>query len=147
MILMISNATSALFDVNVWLALASEHHLHHGEAAAAVPRLPSPVFCRVTQASLLRLLTNSATMGSNVCTPARAWSVFESMCRQTEATFRLEPPGLEQRWRAFTASAQSISGAAWNDTYLAAFAICAKIPLVTFDSGFRRYPALDCLLL
>jgi toxin-antitoxin system PIN domain toxin len=144
---MTSNATSALFDVNVWLALASEHHTHHRAATAALSRLPNPVFCRVTQASLLRLLTNSSTMGPNVCTSEQAWSIFHRISEHSGAIFQPEPAGLEHQWRIFTSLAQSQSGAAWNDAYLAAFAFCARVQLVTFDAGFKRYRGLDCRLL
>jgi uncharacterized protein len=144
---MTSNATRALFDVNVWLALASEHHAHHRTATAALSHLPNPVFCRVTQASLLRLLTNAATMGPNICTSEQAWSIYHRIGEHSGAIFQPEPPGLEHQWRIFTASAQSPSGAAWNDAYLAAFAVCSEIQLATFDTGFKRYRGLDCRLL
>ncbi|UCE54337.1 MAG: PIN domain-containing protein [Desulfobacterales bacterium] len=29
----------------------------------------------------------------------------------------------------------------WNDAYLAAFAQTANLEIVTFDQGFREYPA------
>ena len=35
----------------------------------------------------------------------------------------------------------------WTDAYLAAFAKCAELRLVTFDKGFTRFPGLDALIL
>ncbi len=35
----------------------------------------------------------------------------------------------------------------WTDAYLAAFAKCAGLRLVTFDHGFSRFKALDLLIL
>jgi predicted nucleic acid-binding protein len=49
-----------LCDVNVWLALAIEPHVHHRASAAwfdSVDDASTLVFCRATQQSLRRLLT------------------------------------------------------------------------------------------
>ena len=35
----------------------------------------------------------------------------------------------------------------WTDAYLAAFANCAGLRLVTFDEGFYRFKGLDVLIL
>jgi hypothetical protein len=144
---MTSKATSALFDVNVWLALAADNHLHYRAANAALPDLPAPVFCRFTQAGFLRLLTNSHAMGRNVCTPTQAWSLYEKAFQNLEASFRDEPSGLEHQWQVFITNSERTSGSAWNDAYLAAFALRAGIPLVTFDQGFKKFPGLDCRVL
>jgi toxin-antitoxin system PIN domain toxin len=144
---MTSNATSALFDVNVWLALTADNHCHYRAANAALPHLPAPVFCRATQAGFLRLLTNPNAMGQNVCTPATAWSLYDKIFQNVEATIMEEPFGLEGQWRAYCAKPEIVSGSAWNDAYLAAFALCAGLQLVTFDRGFKKFPGLDCRLL
>ncbi|MGA2051769.1 MAG: TA system VapC family ribonuclease toxin [Opitutales bacterium] len=144
---MTSNAISALFDVNVWLALAADNHRHYRAAHAALPDLPAPVFCRFTQAGFLRLLTNSHAMGRNTCTPAQAWSLYEKIFQSLEASFEEEPSGLEHQWRAFVTKSERTSGSAWNDAYLAAFALRAGMPLVTFDRGFNNFPGLDCRVL
>jgi predicted nucleic acid-binding protein len=51
-------------DVNVWIALAAERHIHHLPArqwfnAIGDERL---AFCRITQLGFLRLLTNKHVM-------------------------------------------------------------------------------------
>jgi predicted nucleic acid-binding protein len=55
----------SLPDVNIWIALAAEDHVHHVPARdwfAAQPAA-SVAFCRITQMGLLRLLTNSTSGG------------------------------------------------------------------------------------
>ena len=73
--------TSSLPDVNVWLALAAEGHIHHAPAMEWFSTQPddSVAFCRVTQMGLLRLLTNSNAMGRGPRTLAKAWEVYEQM--------------------------------------------------------------------
>jgi hypothetical protein len=129
------------------LALTADNHCHYQAANLALPKLPAPVFCRVTQAGFLRLLTNSKAMGHNVCTPAAAWSLYDKIFRNVEASLQEEPLGIESQWRAFCAKLESPSGSAWNDAYLAAFALCAGVQLVTFDQGFKKFPGLDCRIL
>ena len=46
-------------------------------------------------------------------------------------------------WLARARSARDF----WTDAYLAAFAKCAGLRLVSFDAGFSRYPGLAWLLL
>ncbi len=144
---MTSNVTSALFDVNVWVALVLQHHNHHHAANQALPKLPAPIVCRVTQSSLLRMLTNASVMGANVCTPAKAWSDFEKMMRDTAATFHVEPAGLEGQWKTYMQAGHAVSANAWSDAYLAAFALCAGVQMVTFDRGFKRFKGLHCHIL
>ena len=95
----------SLPDVNVWIALAAEGHVHHLPARkwfAAQPTA-SVAFCRITQMGLLRLLTNSNVMGRAPRTIGHA--------------------------------------------YLAAFTEAHSSSLVTFDTGFERWPALKLTLL
>lgn len=140
-------ASNVLFDVNVWLALAAERHRHYLAAHAALPQLPAPVFCRVTQAGFLRLLTNSSAMGENVCSMDAAWSVYDEIFQSISAVFQEEPVGLEKQWREYLANSGNTAGSAWNDAYLAAFAKCAGLPLVTFDRGFKKFHGLACRIL
>lgn len=144
---MTSNATNALFDVNFWVALVLTHHTHNVPAVAALRALPAPVFCRVTQSGLLRMLTTAPVMGANTCDAAMAWSVYEKIARDTRATFLNEPAGLERQWKEFMIAGGSTAGNAWTDAYLAAFAVSAGLEMVTFDRGFRRFKGLHCRIL
>ena len=71
-------STTSLFpDINVWVALTYEGHVHHAVAAAWFADLQSNAtlaFCRFTQLGLLRLLTTTAVMGDEVMTQPQAWT-------------------------------------------------------------------------
>jgi predicted nucleic acid-binding protein len=60
-------STTSLFpDINVWVALTYEGHVHHTTAATWFTELPPDVtlaFCRFTQLGLLRLLTTAVVKG------------------------------------------------------------------------------------
>ena len=50
-----------LLDINVWLALTFDSHVHHGSALSCYNSLPpneTRCFCRLTQQGFLRLATN-----------------------------------------------------------------------------------------
>jgi len=117
-----------LADVNVWTALAIIGHTHHAIAAGWFQGSEGDevVFCRVTQHSLLRLLTNRHVMGENVLSPSRAWEVYDRLRRETKAGFVQEPVELERFWRD---AAQGSTGGPnfWTDAYLAAFAAAAGL--------------------
>lgn len=72
--------TISLPDVNVWLALAAEGHIHHASGLDWFSAQPdgSIAFCRVTQMGLLRLLTNSSAMGRGPRMVSQAREVYEA---------------------------------------------------------------------
>lgn len=123
-------------DVNVWLALATERHIHSRVVSRWFQTVgrEQAVFCRVTQMGLLRLLTNSRVMGADVLTRAKAWEVCARMFRDARIRFMDEPPGLEQAWRQLTTRAQPATNL-WTDGYLLAFASAAELQFVSFDKG------------
>ncbi len=137
---------TCLTDVNVWLALATDRHVHHAAATAWFRSLPEEgaVFCRVTQMGLLRLLANRAVMGEDVLSPAVAWGRYALLRRDWRVGFAPEPLGFEQRWIALMTQA---GGASWTDAYLAAFALGHGYSLASFDGGFRRWKELRFHLL
>jgi toxin-antitoxin system PIN domain toxin len=133
-------------DVNVWLALAVESHPQHKAALKAWNHLARPSFCRLTHLSFLRLLCNPHVMGSAVLAPASAWMAYEQLADGEAVEFIAEPAGLEEILKQFTNGAKAARDF-WTDAYLAAFAKCAGLRLVSFDSGFARYKDLDCLVI
>jgi toxin-antitoxin system PIN domain toxin len=137
-----------LLDANVWLALAAEAHSHHGPAKAYWESRAAPVtaFCRITQMIFLRLLTNKTVMGSHVLSPSAAWVKAAEFLALPEVQLLSEPHGLEETWETFSQTGR-LSPNLWTDAYLAAFAKCAGLRLVTFDKGFSRFENLDCLVL
>ncbi len=144
---MTSTAISALFDVNVWLALSHRAHPHHAEALARQAELPPGAFCRPTQLALLRLLTRPEVMGPDTQTAADAWQTYRGLLERNDASFVEEPAGLEEVWKKLSSDYDVRSANSWSDAYLAAFAVCAGLQLVTFDRGFRRFKGLHCRVL
>ena len=136
-------------DINVWVALSYDRHVHHFaalrwfEALAPTSRL---FFCRLTQLGLLRLLSASAVMGpDHAKSQQEAWKAYDLWLDDQRVEFLDEPSGLETAFRALTRSAQA-SPKEWADSYLAAFAQAARLTVVTFDRAFQN-KAKDLLLL
>jgi uncharacterized protein len=144
---MTSNAISVLFDANVWLALCHPVHPHHAAIMTAKPAFGLGGFCRVTQMTMLRLLTSRVVMGPDVLSPAQAWDIFQRLHDENQSRFFAEPDGLEETWRNLCKNYAEMSGNNWTDAYLAAFAICVGLQFVTFDRGFRRFRGLNCRVL
>ena len=140
------SATADLLDVNVWLALSFEGHPQHKAALKAWSHLTRPSFCRITQLGLLRLLCNPLVMGSAVLEPEMAWAVYEQLPHGSAVDFVDEPAGLDARLKHHTRGARAARDF-WTDAYLAAFAKCAGLRLVSFDAGFTRYEELALLKL
>jgi toxin-antitoxin system PIN domain toxin len=128
--------TSSIFpDVNVWLALNHQIHVHY---AAAIrwfdiqDKTSVFVFCRQTQMGFFRLMTTEAILGSEVLTQRQCWSIYDRWIESGKAILASEPAGLGEALRPRTC-ADSPSPKAWADAYLAAFAETANLTLVTFD--------------
>jgi uncharacterized protein len=133
-------STTSLFpDINVWVALTYEGHLHHSNAAEWFARLPldaTLAFCRFTQLGLLRLLTAEPVMGDEVMTQQQAWVAYDRWLRDPRVDLLDEPAGIESRFRALTRLRQPATKD-WADSYLAAFAAVGHLTVVTFDKGLR----------
>ncbi len=135
--------SSSLFlfpDINVWLALSYERHIHHRSAREWFESLDDNAhicFCRLTQLGLLRLLTTDAVMTDEVLTQVRAWATYDAWIRDDRIRFLEEPPTLESRFRALSRFKQP-AAKDWADSYLLAFAAAADLKLVTFDRSLRK---------
>ena len=133
------SSKSFLFpDVNVWLALTYERHVHHSAVGRWFQRLDPEsqlCFCRFTQISLLRLLNTSAVMGSEVMNQTDAWNAYDQWIDSGVAVLLDEPTGLERSFRAFSQQTKP-APKDWADSYLAAFASVSGVRLVTFDRSF-----------
>ena len=133
-------STTSLFpDINVWVALTYEGHVHHRTAATWFATLKPNVdlvFCRLTQLGLLRLLTTEAVMGDEVMTQPEAWAAYDRWHQDPRVDVVDEPAEIEVRFRALTRLRQP-AAKDWADSYLAAFARAGQLTLVTFDRGLR----------
>lgn len=140
-----------LCDSNVFLALAVGQHAHHSIAANWFGNLvdsDTAVFCRATRISYLRLLTQKIATDYVPLTNHQAWITFDRLMEDDTTDFEPEPPGVDAIWRQLTETSTA-SPKVWMDAYLAAFAICGGLKLVTFDKDFRKFEkfSLDLLLL
>ena len=130
-------------DINVWIAIASDRHVHHKRAGDWFQAIEaSAAFCRVTQMGFLRLLTNARVMGNDVLSQQQAWSVYEQLTRDQRVVFAVEPPDIEPLWKKLTQSAFALTGL-WTDAYIAALALLHHFRVVSFDRGFEKIAGLD----
>lgn len=130
-----------LCDSNVFVALTLGQHAGHDVSRAWLHSLvkgDTLVFCRMTQMSFVRLLTQQVAPGyrpvSNAAAVehARRWRAlpFVELAR--------EPEGVETTWLRLADAGQA-SPKRWMDAYLAAFAIRSGLRCVTFDKGFQEF--------
>ena len=125
-------------DVNIWIALTSNRHIHHQIATEWLHGADhdTVAFCRVTELGLLRLLTNAHVMGKDVLSPAQAWGVYDEWRTDDRVVFLVERADFSDRWRRL---GQQIEGGSnvWTDAYLAVFAGDNNATVVTLDRTFR----------
>ena len=144
------STNSFLFpDINVWLALSYERHIHYSSARGWFERLEDNsrvCFCRFTQLGLLRLLTSGAVMGEDkVLSQIEAWSVYDQWIQDDRVLYVEESSALEARFRVLTQDERPATKD-WADSYLYAFAETADLRLVTFDQALRQKGANVLLL-
>lgn len=134
-------------DINFWLALVVKQHVFNGPASAWWEQNPFDVigFCRFTQLSLLRLLTNAAVMKGEPLTNRQAWKTFENLLTDERVQFLPEWPTLDSVFKAYSNIDQPATKL-WSDAYLAAYASVNSATLVTFDKGFAKYPVQSLIL-
>jgi uncharacterized protein len=106
-----------LLDVNVWLALTFDSHVHHPSAKAWFDGLPAGaacLFCRLTQQGFLRLATNRSVFGKHALTLTEAWQKYDVLLSDVRVGYADEPADVERHWRAL-AQGQTYSPKVWND--------------------------------
>ena len=141
-----------LLDVNIWLALVLSRHTHHRAARAWLDgeqENGSLCFCRVTQQGLVRLLTTAGVLagyGNAPLTNRQAWAVIDDFMVDERFTFANEPEGVEETWKTL-AIRDTHSPKLWMDAYLAAFALCSGLQMITTDKAFSQFSGLDLLVL
>ena len=134
-------------DVNVWLALLLEDHEHHAQALAwwVQPEEVALGFTRLTQISVLRLLTTSPVMKNDPLTMAEAWQAYDRLLEDERVAVYPEPAGFEAGFRQLSQTRMR-SPKVWADAYLVAFASGHRGRIVTFDRALENRGA-DCLVL
>src|SRR5580700_2390975 len=130
--------TLNFLDANVWLALLWNRHLHSEQARLWFEKSSDEqfFFCRVTQITVLRLLTTEKIMGKDDKTMAQAWNLWDRVWADDRIAFLPEPDGLEKEFRS-RSRLLSRSPKVWADAYLVAFASVACLKLITFDRALK----------
>ena len=133
-------------DVNVWLALTDERHVHHQAARLYwnEQRADHIAFCRVTMLALLRLVTHTQVMSGSPFTHDEAWNIYRTYRNLPIIRFLNEADNLETILSSLTAD-PAFPHRLWTDAYLAAFAIASGSRLVSFDADFERFQDLGFL--
>jgi toxin-antitoxin system PIN domain toxin len=136
-----ASTTSFLFpDVNVWLALVADGHVHH-ESALRWYESTDPdsriFFCRIAQLGLLRLLTTDAVMKTGVLNQDEAWAAYDRLLADERISLAEEPTQLESKFREIT-NLKRPAAKDWGDSYLIAFANAYGYSLVTFDRALAE---------
>lgn len=133
-----------LVDVGVWLAAIWGRHVHHRAAMQWFDdQSDDLLLCRVTQMSVLRLISNPAIMGKDVVTRSQAWRVLDLFWTDDRVLWADEPNDLEAVFRAISAR-NDRSHKLWTDDYLASFAQASGAVLATLDTKLKaRYPSVQ----
>jgi|SRR5450755_2968712 toxin-antitoxin system PIN domain toxin len=126
--------TSNFLDANVWLALLWSRHAHSERARLWFEQAGEEqfFFCRITQLTVLRLLTTRAIMEIDTRSMTEAWELWDRIWEDDRFVFLPEPEGIESEFRTRSQSL-SASPKVWADAYLLAFATVGGLKLVTFD--------------
>jgi toxin-antitoxin system PIN domain toxin len=95
-------------DVNVWIAVAAEQHIHHTVAKRCFTNIQTDqvLFCRITQLGFLRLLTNKHVMGEEVLSPSDAWQAYRALRADRRIGYLSEPAELQESWDVFVPKGQ-----------------------------------------
>ena len=133
-----------LVDVGVWLAATwGRHARHHIARQWFDEQSDDLILCRVTQMSLLRLISNPAIMGEDVVTRSEAWRIIDQLWSDNRVLWAEEPDHLDAVFRAISAQNNN-SHKVWTDDYLAAFAQAGGASLATLDTKLKgRYPSVQ----
>ena len=132
-------------DINVWLALVDQNHVHYASAAKYWQDVADTevAFTRVSMLGLLRLSTLPGVL-SRALSAAEAWEIYRQFLAGPNHRFLDEPSTIEHHFASLTAQVD-LPHRLWTDAYLAAFAISCGCRLVSFDADFSRLPGLNFL--
>ena len=135
-------------DVNVWIALAADKHIHHNVAKRWFTNIQEDhvLFCRITQLGFLRLLTNRHVMGEEALSPSDAWRAYRALRTDRRIGYLGEPAELQESWDMFMPNVAN-SPNLWTDAYLCACCYAANFTLVTFDSRIPAGQAVEVVKL
>ncbi len=122
-------------DVNVWLAALLPEHIHHMTANSwwKSDEFEAICFTRITQISVLRLLTNSTVMNGKPLTMKAAWKTYDGLFDDDRVSYMPEGPDVDRLFRHY-ASDDVSSPKAWADSWLLAMAESHDGIIITLDT-------------
>ena len=133
-------------DVNVWLALLLGDHVHRAAARRWLDSWESNIcFLRLTQMSVLRLLTTPAAMNGRALRMPEAWAAYDRLFEDDRVVFLGEPAGIDDVFRKH-ARQNHASPKLWADAWLLAFAECSGGTVITFDRALAARGSNTVLL-
>lgn len=135
-----------LVDVNVWLALLLPRHEHHRAARVwyETLRRGEAGMCRFVQLALIRLLANPSVLGPDVLTVRGGFDVVAALLEDERVELVREPQDLDAVLPRHL-DAPLPAGKLVADAYLASFAECARLRLVTFDRALAKRAGVEVL--
>ena len=139
-------------DVNVWLAALLSEHVHHPLVRAWWELDESEAICftRVTQISVLRLLTTSSVMNGRPLTMKAAWKAYDKLFVDDRVSYVPEGDEADRYFRRYSLDSAP-SPKIWADSWLLAVAASHHGTVVTLDSGLASrsasYAEQRCTLL
>ncbi len=93
----------------------------------------------------VRLLSQPKVMGEQALTLTKAIAAYRQFAALPEVGLQAEPADCGDQLLRFLAT--DTRTRLLTDAYLAAFAMSARMRMVTFDKDFERFAGLDCLRL
>jgi toxin-antitoxin system PIN domain toxin len=140
-----------LCDSKVFVALTVQTHPAHKATRGWLKTLVAEdtlAFCRMSEMSFLRLLTQKIAEGYKPVKNEEAVEKLEQWKALSFIEVCAEPDGMEADWLRLAAVGQA-APKRWMDAYLAAFAVRAGMRMVTLDGDFERFKpeGLDLLTL
>ena len=129
-------------DVNVWLALVDENHIHHTRAVAywQSESFPEVAFCRVTALGFLRLSTHPKVLSRSL-TCDEAWNIYDRYRSEEEVAYIDDSAAIDPGFRELSCEVNFLHHL-WTDAYLSALAQFKNCRIVSFDRNFERFPEL-----
>jgi toxin-antitoxin system PIN domain toxin len=139
-------------DVNVWMAVLLSEHTHHSLVQSWWESDESEAICftRITQISVLRLLTTSTVMNGKPLTMKAAWKAHDRLFTDERVSYVAEGAQVDSYFRRY-ASESAPSPKVWADSWLLAMAASHNGRVVTLDARLatrsRMYTENQCVLL
>jgi len=132
------------------MALRFQGHVHHDIAPEWFESLDDRddarlCFCRITQLSLLRLITTEVMGKHEVLSERQAWDVYDRWFEDSRVFFLQKGANLEKMFRGISKQARP-AAKDWVHSDLLAFAEVADLSLVAFDRAIKQKDGSALLL-